>query len=212
MDVELYADPSCPWCWSATLWLERVASERQLRLTHQPFSLALRDGTANLPPTLARVREAALGALRVAAAIGDGPTRWAYYVAVARAAFAGFAAGQPPVLDIPAAVAEAGLDSDLAARAHDTGLDAAITAAMGEVGTLLPASDGAVERIPVLVLRGPDGERRALHGPLLDPAPSDDAALALWDAVTTVAAVPGFFEISRPRGHGHSLVAPPGAR
>jgi hypothetical protein len=40
----------------------------------------------------------------------------------------------------------------------------------------------------------------------MDPVPSGHLAVRLWDAVETVAQLPGIYEISRPRPTTHSLV------
>jgi 2-hydroxychromene-2-carboxylate isomerase len=203
VDVDLYADPSCPWSWAAATWLEEVAPRRQLRLHHRPFSLALRDGTGHLPAPLRQAREGAHRALRVAAAISDGEARWAFYTALTRPVYAAMADGRPPAVDIAAAARAAGLDPLVAARADDPALDEAISESMRTVDDLLPAADGHVQRIPVLVLAGAG----ACHGPLLNPAPHGAAALHLWDAVEALLRQPGFVEVSRPRLGRHQLVA-----
>ena len=42
MDVELWADPACAWSWAAYLWLDSVASDKDLTITIHPFSLEIR--------------------------------------------------------------------------------------------------------------------------------------------------------------------------
>lgn len=207
MDVELYADPSCPWSWAAYLWLDRVSPRRQLRLVHRPFSLALRDGTEHLPSAKRRAREQAHRALRVATAIDDDGLRWAFFAAVTAPAFAALAAARPPAFDIPAAVAAVGLDVDIAGQADDTDLDARISQDMRRAAELLPSTEPRGLRIPLLVI-GPPQYRTALLGPLLDPVPSGQLAIRLWDAVETVSQLSGMYEISRPRPTSHSLVTP----
>ena len=36
-------------------------------------------------------------------------------------------------------------------------------------------------------------------GPVMEPAPTGEAAVQLWDAVQVLSTTPGFFEMTRPR-------------
>lgn len=207
MDVDLYADPSCPWSWAAYLWLDDVAPRRQLRLRVRPFSLWLRDGSGSLPPLVRGAREQAHGALRVAASISAGEARNAFYAAVTASSYADLAAGRAPELDLVQALLAAELDPALARHAADAGLDAGIAEGMRSLAELLPVDERAVQRIPVIVLhtaRGPVG----CHGPLLDPAPHGRQAAQLWDATEQLLQLPGVYGISRSRPTRHSLLAP----
>jgi hypothetical protein len=204
MNVDLYADPSCPWCWAAYLWLDEVAPARQLRVRVQPFSLALRDGTAHLPPPLRAAREQTHRALRVAAAIESADERTSFYAAVTAPLFAALAAGRAPHVDIPAALAGAHLEAGLADRAEDLALDAAIEASMRTVAEVMPPGE-AKQLVPVLVLRTDDGPR-ACQGPLLDPPAHGHEALELWDLTERLLRMPNVYGVSRPHPAPHSLV------
>jgi hypothetical protein len=197
MDVELYADPSCPWSWATYRWLDHVAPRGQLRLVHRPFSLVLRDGTAQLPADRRRVRLEAHRALRIAAAIQDDATRWAFFGAVIEPVAAAVADRRPPAFALPVAARAAGLEAALAARADDDARDAVCAAQMQRLGAELPGGDARRQRIPVVVIDAA-GYRAAFLGPLLDPAPTGRDAVLLWDAVETVGRLPGVYEISRP--------------
>ena len=48
---------------------------------------------------------------------------------------------------------------------------------------------------PIITFQPPDGV--SFFGPVISRVPSDDEALRLWDAVTTLAAFPGFAELKR---------------
>lgn len=83
---------------------------------------------------------------------------------------------------LPAALAEAGTstahDADLRASHHD-GVDR-IDA---DIGT------------PVLAITSPDGEQRAIFGPVLDAVPTGAEATRLWEGTLLLAGVPAFREI-----------------
>ena len=52
--------------------------------------------------------------------------------------------------------------------------------------------------VPILLFR--DGEEvAAVSGPVVSPAPTGDAAVALWDHVVALAWLPSFFELKRTR-------------
>jgi hypothetical protein len=202
MDVDLYADPSCPWSWAAYLWLDNVAARRQLRLTVQPFSLLLRDGTQNLAPDRRAAREQTHRALRVVSAIPAPDRRSAFFAAVTAPLYGGGEAR----LDIDAAVLAAGLDPALAGCADDAGLDGAISDTMQALDALLPARAAGAQRIPVIVLHTHEGPI-VWEGPLLDPPPRGRAALHLWDTAEQLLQIPGLYGLGRPRPTRHSLLA-----
>src|SRR6476620_5733377 len=41
--VELYIDPSCPWAWITSRWLEEVAPQRGLAITWRSYCMEIRD-------------------------------------------------------------------------------------------------------------------------------------------------------------------------
>jgi len=204
MNVDLYADPGCPWAWAAYRWLDEVAPRRQLRVRLRPYSLTLRDGTDSLPAGLAEVRRASHRALRVCAAIQDEARRWDFFRAACEPAYAALRRGEPPVVDVAGAIEQAGVARSLIAAADDTAMDDDIRASMGALTEFLSGS-GEPGSIPAIVLHA-SHQTFALRGPLLDPAPSGHAALELWDALELLARTTGFYEISRPRPTMHSTL------
>ncbi len=92
------------------------------------------------------------------------------------------------------ALAQLGMDAELADAAHSTQFDEALRAShhagMDPVGQDVGT--------PVLHVPGPDGPI-AFFGPVLTPAPKGEAAGRLWDGVLLVAGTPGFFELKRSR-------------
>ena len=58
---------------------------------------------------------------------------------------------------------------------------------------------GPKTQTPTIVVRATPAY--GFKGPVMAPAPTGDAAVRLWDAITVIALEPGFFEITRPRAN-----------
>ena len=58
---------------------------------------------------------------------------------------------------------------------------------------------------PILLLTYPDRTQASIFGPVMTPIPTGQAALDLWDGMTKVMSVPGFFELKRTRDVGPDL-------
>jgi hypothetical protein len=85
----------------------------------------------------------------------------------------------------------AGLPAHYADALDDTGWDALLDAE----SELALSRTGRDVGTPIVSFRPPDG--LSFFGPVISRVPSDTEAVALWDAVTTLAAFPGFAEIKR---------------
>jgi hypothetical protein len=94
---------------------------------------------------------------------------------------------------IPAALAEVGLPADFARYADSEEFDVQMRASHFEGINRVGQDVGT----PVIAVNDV-----AFFGPVISPAPTGDAALALWDGVVAVAAYDGFFEIKRSRTRG----------
>ncbi|MGN6160474.1 MAG: mycothiol-dependent nitroreductase Rv2466c family protein [Marmoricola sp.] len=206
MDVEVWADPSCPWSWAACTWLEHVSPDRDVSIVIHPFSLKIRrkwQGVEAPSPMAAFGQEQALRVLRVATQIEEGRTR--FYAEATRPAWEAIAAGQPPVFDVERALAQADLAQGLATLADDESLDEEVATSMRSLEQVIDG-DPTQQIIPVLAMPTAAG-RRGFKGPLLDPVPEGEEATALFDALLTVASTPGFRELSRPLSR-HSFTMP----
>jgi hypothetical protein len=201
--VEFFVDPSCPWAWITSRWLEEVASQRDLELTWRSYCLEIRDdfGAAPTVPEelvgrviaahayshrMRRIFEAAR------ARAGEGAVD-ALYREWGRRFFDPGAKRDDQLLS--ECLAAAALDADLIGAADDEKWDTPIVEAM-EVAY---AFGGPKTQTPTIVVRAdpPHG----FKGPVMAPAPTGDAALRLWDAIAVLSAEPGFFEITRPRAN-----------
>ena len=199
--VEFFVDPSCPWAWVTSRWVEEVASHRDLTVTWRSYCLEIRDDYGVAPTLPEQYRERALighalshRMLRIfeaARATAGEDAVDALYRAWGQVFFAPKAAHDDSLLSECLAMCD--LDPELVAAADDEKWDAPIVEAM-EVAY---AFGGPKTQTPTIVVR--TDPPHGFKGPVMAPAPTGDAALRLWDAIQVVSAEPGFFEITRPR-------------
>jgi hypothetical protein len=116
----------------------------------------------------------------------------ALYTEWGRLFFAGASGGDALLTEC---LSSSGLSTDLLGAAEDEKWDAPIVESM-EVAYEF---GGPKTQTPTIVVRAtpPYG----FKGPVMAPAPTADAAVRLWDAITVIALEPGFFEITRPRAN-----------
>ena len=189
--VTLWLDPVCPFSWHTARWLRAVAGQTGLAVDWRLMNLAVLNEGRELPPAQqARMRDSQqIGRLMAAIAGELGPAGWAdaYFAFGERY----FERSEPVDANlvahvlmsvgvrgaVAAAVADASLD-EFVRQQHQAGQDA-----LGETG-------GS----PILRI----GDR-TFFGPVLTAVPDADATTALFDAVTTLAAIPQFTQLQRPR-------------
>ncbi len=181
--------------------VDEVADKRNLNITWQPISLLKKNqpapdsdyfGPVNATHNMLRVMES------VRAAEGDDAffrLYWELGTRIHHDKDRDF-----PMVDALEAV---GLDVSHAAALDDESFDAEIDTRMS-AGLALTGDDVGT---PIIALDGPVGdggeaERVALFGPVITKAPTGDLAVELWDAFTTMASVPGFWEVKRTRTQG----------
>ena len=180
--LNFFFDPGCPWTWRTSRWVAEVAPEREVAVRWRAFSLDLKNGVA---PTTAQ------GALRIVEAVwadhGDEPIGRLYTEVGVR-----FHEQEDASLDgIAAALEAAGLEGSYLDAAHDRRWDAEIRWSMDEAIRVVGDAVG----VPILVFDGEVG----LCGPVMEPAPTGQAAIQLWDHVAGLARTPGFYELERSR-------------
>ncbi len=192
--VQLYFDPICPWCYQTSRWAWRLEELGVLELEWGLFSLELQNaGREHLELARAHARSA-LG-LRTAAAVRDAVSPSAvgdFYKALG----ARFHEGGEPLEEpatVEAALADAGLDTELCARAWDDPSTAERVAAEHRHLCERTRSFG----VPTIVLDG--GEGPAIFGPVISEVPSDDDAVELWRHVAWLVRHANFAELKRER-------------
>ena len=201
--VETFVDPSCPWAWITSRWLKEVAPARELSLTWRSYCLEIRDDYGVAPTVPEHLRKAALAGhaishrmLRIfeAARVRSGEeavdvlfTEWGRH----------FFNRDAPRGDelLSTCVSACGLDDDLVSAADIDKWDVPIAESM-EVAY---AFGGPRTQTPTIVVR--TDPPHGFKGPVMAPAPTGEAAVRLWDAITFISEQPGFFEITRPRAN-----------
>jgi DSBA-like thioredoxin domain len=200
VNVEFWIDPICPWCWVTARWVvERVEQERQLDITWQPISLYFKnepeEGSRFYEPSLfthrlLRVMES------VRSAEGDGAVQglyWEYGRRIHHDGDRGF--------DPAEALAAAGLDAGHAPAFDDETWDKVIRERMDEGLALAGDQIGT----PLIGFVNGLGKKVAYFGPVITRVPEREDALALWDGLTRLATVDGFWELKRTRTESPDL-------
>lgn len=189
--VDFWFDPSCPWAWMTSRWVEEVAPQRNLEVTWRVMSLAVLNEDTDVPDSYREFFPRALKYTRLVAAVGElegqgmvGPL----YTALGTRIHPGGSLDPDEV--IPAALDELGLPADYLRFATSEEYD----------GVMRASHFDGIKRVgqdvgtPIIAVNG-----TAFFGPVISPIPRGEQALALWDGVLAAASFDGFFELKRSR-------------
>jgi protein-disulfide isomerase-like protein with CxxC motif len=193
-NADFWFDPLCPWAWITSRWILEVEQVRDVRVRWRVMSLAILNSGRDLNPEYAEFLQKAWGPVRVCMAAEQahglealGPL----YTAMGNRRHLEKSELDRPTIE--AALAEAGLPTDLAEAMDDPSYDEALershTEGMAPVGNDVGT--------PVIHVNG-----TAIFGPVVTPIPRGDDAGRLWDGVALVLSVPGFYELKRGRDEG----------
>ena len=188
----MWFDPLCPWAWITSRWLLEVEKVRPVEINFHVMSLSvLNEGREELPERYKEMLSRGFGGVRVAIAAEQkfGPSvLLPLYTALGNR----FHLEQAPKdrATIEAALAEAGLPTDLADAMDSTEYDEAVRASHAEGIDRVGYEVGT----PVISVNG-----TFIFGPVLSPIPRGEAAAKLWDGVMLVTQTDGFFELKRSR-------------
>ena len=202
-DIEFFWDPVCPFAWITSRWVVKVARQSDFRVDWRFISLRLlnkhKDYANDFPPGYEAGHTAGLRMLRVAAAVRSelgrdalGPLVTAYgesyWDQPKGSGMRDRLSTKEHIVDVLVA---GGLATSYAEAVDDTTWDDLLDA---ETETALSRT-GRDVGTPIITFRPPDG--LSFFGPVISRVPDDADALALWHAVTTLAAYPGFAEMKR---------------
>ena len=202
-DIEFFWDPVCPFAWITSRWITKVVEQTGYSVDWRFISLRLLNKDKNyatdFPADYEHGHTAGLRMLRVAAAVRDELGREP--IGALYTAFSGNTFDREPderyrlqlgtVEMITEALETAGLPTSYAAAADDGGWDAEIDAET----ELALSRTGREVGTPIITFNPPDG--LSFFGPVISRIPNDEDAVPLWNAVTLLAAYPGFAELKR---------------
>jgi len=198
-DVDFFWDPVCPWAWITSRWVEEVAGQRSLEVDWRFIALRIvneeKDYEKDFAPGYPNRHQLGLRILRVASAVRDAHGRepvGGFYTAVGnRIHVENDRESLDPVEGIAAVLEGLGLPGSLAKAADDDSYDGPVRADTEEALSRAGKDVGT----PIVTFAPPDGP--SFFGPVINRIPRGEEALALWDAVETVARFPGFSELKR---------------
>jgi 2-hydroxychromene-2-carboxylate isomerase len=190
-NVDFWFDPSCPWAWMTSRWVDEVAPHRDLTVTWHIMSLYVLNEDKDVSESYRAMLPRTFRYARLVTAVGELEGQQAVkplYDALGTRIHPGHRKDADAV--IAEALAEVGLPEGYAKYAdsdeYDTQLRAShadgINRVGQDVGTPVIAVDGA-----------------AFFGPVISPTPRGEQALTLWDGIVAVASYDGFFELKRTR-------------
>lgn len=201
-DIEFFWDPVCPFAWLTSRWVEEVAAQKNLKVDWRFISLRLinkdKDYDTHFPPGYEFGHTAGLRMLRVAARIRHELGRDALGAVVTAYGESYFdkpkGSGMRDRLSTHDHLIEvlerAGVDLAFVEAADDTAWDEMIDAE----GEMALARTGRDVGTPIISF----GEHGlSFFGPVISRIPRGKDAVRLWDAVTELAAFPGFAEMKR---------------
>ena len=190
-EVEFWFDPSCPWAWMTSRWVDEVARFRDLDVTWKIMSLSVLNENNDVSESYRAFFPRALRYTRLVTAVrelhGQEFVKPLYDALGARIHPGG---SKDPDTVIPEALAEVGLPADLLRYSLTDEFDPQMRASHFDGINRVGQDVGT----PVIAVNGV-----AFFGPVISPAPKGEQALALWDGTVAVASYPGFFEIKRTR-------------
>ena len=193
--VEFYWDAVCPWCWITSRWMIDVGRQKQIRINWKLFSLKKINEGRDIPEHYQILHKIGLRALRVAAAVrkeyGNDGLAKLYTVMGTRYHHDEDDIDEPEILE--EILQTCNFQPQMAGAADDKSWDKTIDADMDQA----IAKVGTDVGVPLIVLGG--GEGPGFFGPVLSPAPTGKAAVALWDAIIAAGRTPGFYELKRTR-------------
>lgn len=202
-DIEFFWDPVCPFAWITSRWVEKVAAQTDYSVDWRFISLRLLnknvDYATEFPPEYEGAHTAGLRMLRVAAAVRAdlgrealGPLVTAYGVSYwdqPHGSVTLDSLGSPA--HVRAVLADAGLPGGYADSLDDPSWDSMLD----DETEMCLARTGRDVGTPIITFRG--DREVSFFGPVISRVPADEEAVPLWEAVTTLAAFPGFAEMKR---------------
>jgi len=201
--IEFFFDPACPFAWLTSRWVTEVAEQSDLQVRWRFIALKILNEGKDVPEQYARGHAASFEMLRVVAAVSDdlgNDAVAALYTALGTALhtdggsaelFGGDDVDPGPVID--AALVAAGLPESYRKATIDDARDSLIRSET----ELALSRTGPDVGTPILTFDLEHPETSTFFGPVINRIPRGAEALQLWDALATLARLPGVSELKR---------------
>lgn len=193
VNVDFWFDPSCPWAWITSRWVDEVAESRALAVHWHVMSLAIlnaQSSDAFVVKHRDRWRTLALAVAAARRAHGDAVVKPLYDAMGERIHHRRYR-------DVEAIIAESYTEAGVDAAVRETLTDHATQKALADSHADGIGRVGEEVGTPVISVGG-----HAFFGPVISPAPTGQAALDLWDGIVLATKYDGFFELKRSRTVG----------
>ena len=201
-DAEFFIDTVCPWCWITSRWVTNVQAERGLSVQWRFISLKFlnEDRSDDYSESHRAGHTLALRILRVCHAVREAEGNDALgrlYTAIGTALHVN-RARRSEGFDLADAIRKCLIEADLDEAYVDHLDDESRDTGLREETELALSRTGADVGTPIITFNPGTDRERSLFGPVIPKAPKGNEAVALWDAVTTLAES-GVAEIKRTR-------------
>jgi 2-hydroxychromene-2-carboxylate isomerase len=189
--VDFWFDPSCPWAWMTSRWVDEVAKHRPLEVTWHVMSLAVLNEDTDVSEEYRAFFPRALRYTRLVSAVRELHGQ-EYVKPLSDALGVRIHPGHRKVVEaiVAEALDEVGLPQELGRYADSEEFDEQMRAShfdgIGRVGQDVGT--------PVIAV----GDH-AFFGPVMSPTPRGEQAVAIWDGTVALAGYDGFFELKRSR-------------
>ncbi len=207
-DIEFFWDPVCPFAWITSRWVEQVVAQTGYKVDWRFISLRIlnkdKDYATEFPPEYEQGHTAGLRMLRVAAAVRADQGREpmgalvtaygeSYWDKAKGSGMRSYLSTDEHAAEV---LATAGLSTDYAAALDDTSWDGMLE----EETELALSRTGRDVGTPIITFQPSEDSAStasSFFGPVISRIPDPADAVPLWNAVTTLAAFPGFAEMKR---------------
>ena len=203
-DIDFFFDPVCPWAWVTSRWAVEVAKQRDLAIDWRFICLRIvnaeKDYSRDFAPAYANVHGGGQKMLRIAAAAraegGNDAVARLYTALGTELHIKGRSASElreGNLSLLPDALAAAALAPTLAEAADDQKLDV-VLAAETELALSRTGKDVGT---PIITFAPHTDREASFFGPVINRIPRGEEAVRLWDAIETIARIPGVSELKR---------------